>query len=65
VRTSGYPFAKITRSGRLAGGLKFSVHASGTATITGKPSATGRYRLTLTAKNSLGSAKQVLTIIIR
>lgn len=64
VRTTGYPFAKITESGRLPAGLKFTAHADGTATISGKPTAKGRYHLTITARNSLGTARQTLRITV-
>jgi hypothetical protein len=33
--------------------------------ITGKPAGTGKYRLTLRARNSLGSAKQTLILTVR
>jgi hypothetical protein len=62
VRTTGYPFARITESGRLPAGLKFTAHANGTATISGKPTREGHYSLTITARNDLGTARQTLKI---
>ena len=62
VTTTGYPLAKITKSGPLPPGLKFTSKPNGTATITGTPTRKGRYRLIITARNNLGTARQTLTI---
>ncbi len=65
VTTSGYPFARLSESGHLPVGLKFAAHANGTATIAGKSAVKGSYQLTITARNTFGTAKQKLTIIIK
>ena len=64
VTTSGSPAATITESGTLPSGLKFTAGANGTATITGTPALLqmGAFKLTFTAKNSVGTATQAFTL---
>jgi hypothetical protein len=67
VTTTGYPSATITETGKLPNGTSFVAQAGGKATISGTPAAgtAGTYRLTITAKNGVGSsAVQVLTLKI-
>ena len=54
----------VTRSGALPAGLAFTNDGNGTATIAGTPTSGGLFTLTLTAKNTAGSATQsfVLTV---
>jgi hypothetical protein len=65
VKTSGYPAPTITESGALPAGVTFTNNGNGTATIAGTPTASGTFALALTAKNSLGTATQTLTIRVR
>ncbi len=65
VKTRGYPLPAITESGTLPGGVTFTDNGNGTATISGTPTASGTITLALTAKSSLGTATQTLTIRVR
>jgi hypothetical protein len=60
VKTTGYPAAKVTESGTLPKGLKFTANANGTATISGTAASgtTGGYFLNLSASNGVGSTAQ-------
>ena len=62
VSTGGFPTPAITASGALPAGLSMTDNLNGTATISGTPSATGKFPITLTAKNSVGTATQALQI---
>jgi len=66
VTTSGTPVPTITKTGSLPAGVTFIANSDGTATISGTPAAgwNGNYFLTITARNSFGSAQQsyVLTV---
>jgi PKD repeat protein len=61
--STGYPLASITHSGSVAG-LTFSNKGNGTATLSGTPTKAGTYTLTVTAKNSVGSASQSFTLTV-
>jgi hypothetical protein len=65
VSTLGYPFATLSHT-TLPSGLLWTTGPNGKATIWGIPTtkAAGATRVTLTAANSLGKAKQALTITI-
>ena len=66
VTTTGHPAPKVTVTGRLSSGVKFTSHGDGTATISGTPSraAAGVYPLTLTASNHAGTATQKFTLTV-
>ncbi|HUZ35804.1 MAG TPA: putative Ig domain-containing protein [Streptosporangiaceae bacterium] len=66
VTTTGYPAPKLTKTGALPPGVTFTDNGDGTATIAGTPaaSAVGNYPLTITAKNSTGTATQAFTLVI-
>jgi YVTN family beta-propeller protein len=66
VTTTGDPTPRITRTGRLPSGVRFSDNRDGTATIAGTPAkaATGLYPLTLTAKNKNGTATQTFSLTV-
>jgi alpha-tubulin suppressor-like RCC1 family protein len=66
VTAVGSPTPKITKSGRLPSGVKFTAHGNGTATLSGTPrgTAAGMYPLMLTAKSKAGSATQAFTITV-
>jgi Putative Ig domain len=63
VTTTGYPLATITRTGTVPG-LTFTSNSKGTATLSGTPTKAGTYSLTVTAKNSVGSATQTFTLVV-
>ncbi|MGD0811502.1 MAG: putative Ig domain-containing protein [Acidimicrobiales bacterium] len=63
-KSTGYPMATITRSGSVRG-MTFTTKSNGTATLSGKPTVVGTYRLAITAKNSVGSASQTFTLTVR
>ena len=68
VTTTGYPAATITETGTLPGGLSFTDHGNGTATISGTPAsgAAGSYPVTVSATNASGStATLALTITVQ
>lgn len=69
ITTHGFPAARLAMSGRLPKGLRFTVHADGTATISGAPAriARGRtFRIVVTAANGVGPAvRQVLILRVR
>ena len=45
-------------------GLKFGTGSNGALTLSGIPTAAGTYGLTITAKNSIGSATQAFTLAV-
>ncbi len=45
-------------------GLSFTSNGNGTATLSGTPTKPGTYTLTITAKNSIGSAVQTFTLTV-
>jgi hypothetical protein len=63
VTATGYPAPKITESGQLPKGVTFS---SATGTLSGTPKAgtEGSYAITITAKNSSGTATQNFTLTV-
>ncbi len=64
VSAPGYPVPVLTWSGKLPAGLRIKA-GKGALVISGKPSAAGSFVLHLTARNSLGTAKQALTITVK
>ena len=66
VTTTGSPAPRISRTGRLPSGVRFTDHRNGTATISGTPSkaTAGPYPLTLTARNTSGTATQAFTLSV-
>jgi hypothetical protein len=65
VTTTGSPAAAITLTGALPSGVTFKANSNGTATISGTPTRSGVYLVTLTATNTAGSALQLLVITVR
>lgn len=66
VTTTGYPAAALSESGVLPPGITFTDHGDGTATLGGTPTATGTYRLTITAANALlGTTTQAFTYTVQ
>ena len=66
VRATGYPAPALTESGPLPSGLTFTDHGNGTAAIAGTPAAgsRGRYRVTITATNTAGTATRHFKIVV-
>lgn len=66
VTAVGSPTPKITKSGQLPSGVKFTAQGNGTATISGTPGggAAGPYLLTLTAKSAAGSTTQAFALTV-
>jgi PKD repeat protein len=62
-KSTGYPLAKVNHSGSVTG-MTFTTKSNGTATLTGKPTKAGTYRVAITAKNSVGSASQTFTLTV-
>jgi hypothetical protein len=53
----------VTHSGTVRG-LTYNNKGNGTATLTGTPTTAGTYTLTITAKNSVGTAMQTFTLTV-
>jgi len=67
VRATGYPAPALAESGPLPGGLSFTDNGNGTAVIAGTPAAEsggGRYPVTITATNILGTRTRHFTIVV-
>ena len=66
VTTTGDPAPRITETGRLPSGVKFTDNRDGTATISGTPAkaAAGMYPLTLAARNTNGTATQAFALAV-
>jgi hypothetical protein len=61
--SAGYPPASVTHTGTVRG-LTYTNHGNGTATLSGTPATAGTYALTITARNSVGSATQTFTLTV-
>ena len=66
MTTTGTPAPALTRAGTLPPGITFTANANGTATLSGTPTAAakGPYPLTITARNSSGTASQAFTLTV-
>jgi streptogramin lyase len=66
VNTGGFPLPTLKKSGALPSGVTFVDNGDGTATISGTPngSSNGVYPITITAKNSTGTASQSFNLTI-
>jgi YVTN family beta-propeller protein len=66
VTATGDPAPTITKTGVLPSGVKFTDDGDGTATISGTPrkAVAGVYPLTLTARNTNGTATQAFTLTV-
>jgi PKD repeat protein len=66
IRATGFPIPALTESGQLPGGLSFTDHGNGAAAISGAvvTGPSGRYTITITAKNSAGTTMRRLLIIV-
>jgi hypothetical protein len=66
IRTTGYPLPAISETGALPAGVTLVDNGNGTATLSGTPSATGTFALTLNSSNGLspnGSQSLTLTVV--
>jgi hypothetical protein len=61
--STGYPVPNVTHSGTVKG-LTYTNEGNGTATLAGTPKTAGTYTLTITAKNSVGTALQTFTLAV-
>jgi hypothetical protein len=61
--STGYPLASVTHTGTVRG-LTYTNKGNGTATLAGTPTTAGTYTLTITAKNSVGTATQTFTLTV-
>jgi len=61
ISASGWPLPNISRTGTLPPGVSFTA-GSGTARLSGTPTTAGTWTLTISAKNSLATVTQTLTI---
>jgi hypothetical protein len=59
----GYPVPSVTHTGTVRG-LTYKSNGNGTATLSGTPTTAGTYAMTITAKNSVGSATQAFTLSV-
>ena len=66
VTTTGTPTPTLTHAGTLPSGVTFTDNGNGTATLAGTPAATasGPYSITITARNSTGTASQAFTLTV-
>jgi Putative Ig domain len=61
ISASGWPLPSISRTGTLPPGVSFTA-GSGTARLSGTPTTAGTWTLTISARNSLATVTQTLTI---
>ena len=61
--STDYPLANVTHTGSVRG-LTYTNNGNGTATLTGTPTTAGTYVLTITARNSVGTATQTFTLTV-
>ncbi len=66
VTATGTPTPTLSHTGTLPSGITFTAGTNGTATLAGTPSASasGVYAITVTAKNSTGTASQAFTLTV-
>jgi hypothetical protein len=65
IHTTAKPVAKLTETGKLPAGMRFVDKGDGTAIITGKPTASGSYKIIIHAANGVGAARtEEVTLIV-
>ncbi|HEU5102114.1 MAG TPA: Ig-like domain-containing protein [Roseiflexaceae bacterium] len=65
ITTSGFPTSTIDLAGALPAGVTFVDNGDGTGALSGTPSASGSFPLTLTADNGIGSpVPQSFTLVV-
>ena len=66
MSATGTPTASISESGALPGGVSFHDNGNGTASLSGTPSTSGVYPLTITAQNGVNpNANQSFTLTVK
>jgi hypothetical protein len=64
VKTAGFPTALLSENGALDG-LAFTDNGNGTATLSGTPTAAGKFDITITAANGIApDATQDFSIVV-
>ncbi|HEY6796312.1 MAG TPA: putative Ig domain-containing protein [Kineosporiaceae bacterium] len=64
VTTKGYPLPTLSTSGSLPSGVRIKVNGDGSATISGTPTVRGTFRLTIAARNVVGTVSQAFTLTV-
>jgi hypothetical protein len=64
VEATGAPTPTLSLSGSAPKGLSFKATAAGKAVLSGTPTATGTYRLSIVAANSAGTTTQALSLTV-
>ncbi|MFZ3264080.1 MAG: putative Ig domain-containing protein [Terriglobales bacterium] len=64
VTTAGYPPPSLSDTGTLPGNVMFVDNKDGTGTLSGTPTASGVYSISITAQNGTGSATQAFTLTV-
>jgi hypothetical protein len=64
VTTNGTPAPSLTEAGTLANGVTFVDNGNGTGTLSGTPTVSGTFPITLTATNSWGTETQPFTLTV-
>jgi hypothetical protein len=64
ITTTGSPIPTITATGVLATGITVVDNKDGTATISGTPLTFGTFKITITAKNGIGSGDAIQTFTL-
>jgi hypothetical protein len=62
ITSTGFPAAAISESGTLPNGVNFVNNGNGTGTLSGTPTVTGTFNLSLGASNAAGSTTQAFTL---
>jgi len=62
ITSTGFPAAAISESGALPNGVNFVNNGNGTGTLSGTPTVTGTFNLSLGASNAAGSTTQAFTL---
>ena len=64
VTATGTPTPSFSYTGTLPGGVTFTDNGNGTATLSGTPTATGVYDISLSASNAVGTGDQSFTLTV-
>ncbi len=64
VTTTGYPAPTLTETGTLPAGVTFDTNGSGTATLAGRPTASGGFPIAITGTSTAGTVTQRFTLTV-
>jgi hypothetical protein len=65
VTATGSPLPNLSETGSLPGGVTFVNHGNGTATLSGTPTSSGTFTITITASNGVSpNATQTFTLTV-